>query len=58
MMFCKFYCIYKLKWFFIVLKTNSTTKASKFMSEDQFDVWKGPNLKMQFKRAFQMPKFR
>ena len=31
---------------------NITIEASKFMSEDQFDVREGPNWKMQFKRAF------
>ena len=49
MMYCKFYSMYKLREF---LKMNVTTEASKFMSEDQFDVRKGPNLKMQFKHAF------
>ena len=58
MMFCKFYFMYKLREVFTVLKMNIDTKASKFISEDQFDVRKGPNLKMQFKRAFQMPIFR
>ena len=41
-----------LREVFSVLKMNITTKASKFMSEDQFDVRKGQNLKMQFQRAF------
>ena len=32
-------------------------KASKFMSEDQFEVRKGPKLKMQFNCAFKSPYF-
>ena len=43
---------YFLREVFTVLKMSITTKASKFMSKEQFDVKKGPNLKMQFKRAF------
>ena len=46
--------MYKLREVFTVLRMNIMTEASKFMSEDQFDVKKGPNLKMQFKHAFQM----
>ena len=52
MLFCEFYCIYKLKEVLTVLKMIIMTEASKLMSEDQFDVRKGPNLKMQFKQAF------
>ena len=52
MLFCEFYCIYKLREILTVLKMNITTEASKLMYEDQFDVRKGPNLKMQFKHAF------
>ena len=44
--------MYKLRKVFIALKMNITTEASKLMNEDQFDVRKGPNLKMQFKHAF------
>ena len=50
--------MYKLREVFTVHIMNITTKALKFMSEDQFDVDKGPNMKIQFKRAFQMPIFR
>ena len=56
-MFCKFYFMYKLREVFTVLKMNVMTEAVKVMSQDQFDVSKGPNLKMQFKRAFQRPIF-
>ena len=52
MLFCKFYFMYKLREVFTALKMNIMTEASKLMSEDQFDVRKGPNLKMQFKHAF------
>ena len=52
MLFCKFYFMYKLRTVFTALKMNIMTEASKLMSEDQFDVRKGPNLKMQFKHAF------
>ena len=52
MLFCHFYCMYKLREVFTALKINTMTKASKLMSGDQFDVRKGPNLKMQFKHAF------
>ena len=34
------------------LKMNIMTEASKLMSEDQFYIRRGPNLKMQFKHAF------
>ena len=51
MVFSKFYFMYKLREVFTVLKMNITTEASKFISEDQFDVRKCPNLKMQLKRA-------
>ena len=50
--FCKVYFLYKLREVFSNLKMNITTEASKFISVDQFDVGKGPNLKMQFKRAY------
>ena len=49
MLFCKCYFMYKLREVFIALKMNIMTESSKLMSEDQFDVRKGPNLKMQFK---------
>ena len=52
MFFCKFYLMCKLKKVFTGLKLTTMTEALKFMSEDQFDVRKGPNLKMQFKHAF------
>ena len=51
MLFCKFYLMYELREVFTALKMNVMTEALKLMSEDQFDVRKGPNLKMQFKRA-------
>ena len=34
---------------------NINTEALQFMFEDQIDARKGSNLKMNFKRAFQMP---
>ena len=49
--------MFKLREVFTAFKMNSMTEASKLMSEDQFDVRKGPNLKMQFKRAFSGPYF-
>ena len=52
MLFGKFYFMYKLREVFTTLKMNIMTEASKLMSEDQFDVRKGPNLKMHFKHAF------
>ena len=52
MLFCKFYFMFKLREVLSILKMNIMTEASKLMSEDQFDVRKGPNLKMQFKHAF------
>ena len=52
MLFCKFYFMYNLREVFTVLKMSFTTEASKFMSRERFGVRKGPNLKMQFKRAF------
>ena len=45
MIFCELYLMYKLK-VFTVIEMNITTEASKFMSEDQFDVRKGQTLKM------------
>ena len=48
MLFCKDYFMYNLKHVFTILKMSITTEASKFMSKEQFDVRKGPNLKMQF----------
>ena len=42
--FCKFYFMYSLV--FTVLKMSITTEASKFMSKEQFDVRKDPNLKI------------
>ena len=44
--------MYYLREVFPVLKMIITTEAWKSMSEDQIDVEKDPNLKMQFKRAF------
>ena len=52
MLFCKFYFMYELREVFTALKMNIMTEASKLMSEDQFNVRKGQNLKMQFKHAF------
>ena len=52
MLFYKLYCMYKLREVFTALKMNIMKEASKLMSEDQFDVSKGPNLKMQFNYAF------
>ena len=52
MLFCEINCIYKLREVLTVLKMNIMKEDSKLMSEDQFDVRKGPNLKMQFKHAF------
>ena len=52
MLFCKFYFMFKLREVYTALKMNITTETSILMSEDQFDVRKGPNLKMQFKHAF------
>ena len=51
-LFCNFYLMFKLREVFTVLKMNIMTEASKLMSNDQFDVRKGPNLKMQFKHVF------
>ena len=50
--------MYKLREVFTVHKMTIMTDASKFMSEDQFDVGKGPNLLVQLKRAFQRSVFR
>ena len=52
MLFCKCYFMYQLREVFTALKMNIMAEALKLMSEDQFDVRKGPNLKMQFKHAF------
>ena len=52
MLFCKFYLMYDLREVVTALKMNIMTEASKLMSEDQFGVRKGLNLKMQFKHAF------
>ena len=52
MLFCNFYFMYKLRKVCTALKMNIIPEALKLMSEDQFDVRKGPNLKMQFKHAF------
>ena len=46
------YCMYKLIEAFTVFKMNSTIEALMFMSQDQFDVRSGPNLKLQFLCAF------
>ena len=40
--------MYRLIEVFTVIKINIMTEDSNLMSEDQFDVRKGPNLKMQF----------
>ena len=53
MLFCKFYFMYQLREVFTTLKMNIMTEASKLkMSEDQFDVRKSPNLKMQLNMYF------
>ena len=52
MLLCNFYLMDKLREVFTALTMNIMTEASKLMSEDQFNVRKGPNLKMQFKHAF------
>ena len=52
MLFFNFYFLYKLREVFTVFKMNVMTEASKLMFENQFDVRKGPHLKMQFKHAF------
>ena len=49
MLFYKFYFMYNLREVFTILKRSITTEALKCMSKEQFDVRKGPNLKMQFK---------
>ena len=54
MLFCKIYFMYNLREVFTVLKMSITTETSKCMSNEQFDVRKGPNLKMQFKRALRI----
>ena len=55
----KLYFIYtcKLREVFAVFKINITIEASKFMSKDQFDVRKGPNLKLQLNMHFRCPYF-
>ena len=57
MLFCKFYFMRKLREVFTVIKMNIKTEASKVMPKDQFDISKDPNLKMQFKHAFQSSVF-
>ena len=52
MALCTFHFMYKLRKVFAVLKMIIMTKTSEFMSEDQFDVGKVPNLKMEFYRVF------
>ena len=52
MLFFKFYFMYKLREVFSALKMNIMKEALELMSEDQFDIRKGPNLKIQFKHAF------
>ena len=47
----RYYFMYKLREVYTALKMNITTEASKLMSEDQFDVRKASNLKMQFKHV-------
>ena len=55
--FCEFYLMYQLKEVFSSLEMNIMTEALKFMSEDQFDIRKGPNLKMQLNIHFKGPYF-
>ena len=50
--FSKLYFMYKLREVFTVSTLNITIEALKFMSEDQFDVRRGPNLKLQFLCTF------
>ena len=50
--FAKKKIMYKLREVFTALKINITTEASKLMPEDQFDVRKGPNLKMHFRGPY------
>ena len=52
LLFCKFYFIYELREVFTAFKMNIMTEASNLMSKDQFDVRKGPDVKVQFKHAF------
>ena len=52
MIFNKIYFMYNLREVCTVFKMNITIEASKFMSDNQFNVRKGPHLKFQFKRAF------
>ena len=49
--------MYKLREVFTTLKIIIMTEASKLMSEDQFDVRKGQNLKMQLNMHFKDPYF-
>ena len=44
--------MYQLKEVFFSLEMNSITDSLKLMSEDQFDVRKGPNLKIQLNMHF------
>ena len=45
MLFCNFHFMYKLREVLTVLKIIIMTETSKLMSEVQFDVRKGANLK-------------
>ena len=51
MLLCIFYFTYTLREVFPTVKMNIMTEASKLMSEDQFDVRKGPNLKHAILKA-------
>ena len=52
------FIFYKLSEVFSAPKMKIMTEVSKLMSEDQFNVRKGPYLKMQSKHAFLRPVFR
>ena len=49
--------MYKLGEVFTTLKMIIMAEASKFNFEDQFDVRKGPTLKMQLNMHFKGPYF-
>ena len=46
MLLCKLYFMYKSREVYTTFEINITTEASKLMSESQFDVKKGSNLKI------------
>ena len=52
MIFRKFYLMCKLREVFTVLKMNITIEAIQSMSKGQLYTMKGPNMKVQFKRAY------